>query len=133
MLLSLHIQIPVSSCSRPGMITGGLKCLRQLVTEFKQLFSYQKDIYSTLPQLFHCSKGFRWVITDNKFRLNKNLHFIDFGNGFGQWQLQLPPKFCSRPEGPKQILTKIFFNKWFLQTFAYLEIRFMLFKIAGRS
>ena len=36
----------------------------------------------------------------------------------------------SKPEEPKPISTKIFLNKWLLQTFVYLEIIFMPFKMA---
>ena len=65
--------------------------------------------------------------------LNKNLHFINFDNGFGQWQLKLQPKFVVGLKKTKPISTKIFFNKLLLQTFVYIEIRFMPFKMACRS
>ena len=39
----------------------------------------------------------------------------------------------SRPEEPKLIPTEILLKKWFLQTFVYLKIRFMLFKMAWRG
>ena len=53
-LLSLHIQIPVNSCSSSGTFTGGLKYLRLLVTDLKQLLSYKKAIShpSTVILLF---------------------------------------------------------------------------------
>ena len=60
--------------------------------------------------------------------LNKNLHFTNFDNEFGQWQLQLPPKFAVRQKDQNQFEPIFFFNKGMLQTFVYLEIRFMLFK-----
>ena len=42
-------------------------------------------------------------------------------------------QICSGPEEPKPISTKIFLNKWLLQTFVYLEIIFMSFKMACSS
>ena len=34
--------------------------------------------------------------------LSKNLHFTNFDNEFGQWQLQLPPKFAVRQNDQNQ-------------------------------
>ena len=42
-------------------------------------------------------------------------------------------QICSRPEGPKPISTKTLLNESLLQTFVYLEIRFMPFKMTCRS
>ena len=42
-------------------------------------------------------------------------------------------QICTRPEGPTPISTKVFLNKWLLQTFVYLEIRFMPFKMPCRG
>ena len=40
---------------------------------------------------------------------------------------------CSRAIGPKPILKTIFLNKWLLQTFLYLEIRFTPFKMMCKA
>ena len=72
-------------------------------------------VYSTLLQLFYCSARFR-----QKIRLTKNIHFINFENGLGQWQLQLPLKFVV---GQKD---KISFNRNFLEQIVATD--FFLFR-----
>ena len=41
-----------------------------------------------------------------QIRLNKNLHFKNFLNGFDQWQLQLPPKFVVGQKNQNELQPK---------------------------
>ena len=104
-LLSLHIQIAVNNCSRSGTFTGGLKYLR---------------LKEYIPP-FH-----------SYFIVKKKSSFYKFWQWIWPMATSVATQIYSKPEQPKLISSKIFLNKWLLQTFFYLEIRFVPFKMECR-